>query len=283
MKYYKELLTIGIPAHNETGHLRRTIESCIDQAGFVIVSDNASTDDTQKICEELAQKYSNLIYIRQEKNIGGSSNFKACFDASKTKYFMWHGAHDYIDAQYSMHMLRALETSDAVGCWPASRWVDSENVEIGTSDCWFADRLSSDIPAERVYALIAHLHDCIGLFGIYRSDAIRSAPESYHYIIGGDHVFLYEMAKRGRILISRRSVYNWCQTKFEKTDLELRDGWQKSLGNNENVTKNSRHEMRERQLEILKSVRVHGGIAGFFKKMKFVKKAKKKLRIRFGD
>ena len=283
MKYYKELLTIGIPAYNEAKYIRQTIESCINQAGCVIVSDNASTDDTQKICEELAQKYSNLKYLRQEKNIGGSANFMACLDAAQTKYFMWHGGHDYLDPDYSKHMLHALQNSDAVGCWPASRSVDADGCEIGTLDCWFSDRLTSDIPAERVYALIAHMHDCVGLLGIYRTELAKVAQHQGHYIIGGDHVFLCEMAKQGRIICCARSVYNWRQTKQHLTDAENLKVWEKSLGNAQHSTQNSRKEMRDRQLSILKSTEVRGGLMGFFTKIKLVRKAKRKLRKRFGD
>src|SRR3989338_4183371 len=112
MKYYKELLTIGIPAYNEAKYIKQTIECCIDQAGCVVVSDNASTDNTQKICEELAQKYSNLVYIRQKENIGGSANFKYVADYAKTKYFMWHGGHDFLDHDYTKNMLHMLENSE---------------------------------------------------------------------------------------------------------------------------------------------------------------------------
>ncbi len=281
MKYYKELLTIGIPAYNEERYIRQTIESCINQAGQVIVSDNASTDDTAKICQELAQKHPNLLYIRQEKNIGGSANFKACLDSAKTKYFMWHGAHDYLDDNYTKHMLHALENSDAVGCWPASRAIDSDGEEIGIFDCWFADRLVSDVPVERVYTLIAHLHECVGLFGIYRTEIAKISQHSGHYIIGGDHVFLCEMAKRGRILNCHRSIYNWRQTKLEFSDEEHRKAWENSLGNSKNITKNSREEMKNRQLNILKSAPARGGIFGLIKKAKLVYKARKKLKKRF--
>lgn len=283
MKYYKQLLTIGIPTYNEEKYIKKTIESCINQAGCVIVSDNASTDDTQKICEELTQKYSNLIYVRQKKNIGGSANFQACMDLAKTKYFMWHGAHDYIDTNYTKHMLHALENSDAIGCWPASRLVDIDGEELGTLDCWFSDRLTSDSSAERVYALIAHLHDCVGLFGIYRTEPAKIAQHLGHFIIGGDHVYMCEMARRGRIIHCSRSIYNWRQTKLEFTDEEHMKAWEKSLGNAENITKNSRKEMRQRQLNILKSASTRGGISGFLKKIKLIAKAKKKLKVRFGD
>jgi glycosyltransferase involved in cell wall biosynthesis len=283
MKYYKNLLTIGIPAYNEAKYLRKTLESCVEQAGCVIISNNASSDETQQICEEFAQKYPNIKYIRQEKNIGGSENFMACLDAAQTKYFMWFGGHDYLDADYTKHMLHTLENSDAVGCWPASRAVDKDDNEIGIFDCWFADRLTSDIPAQRVYTLIAHLHECVGLFGIYKTEIAKLAQHNGAYIIGGDHVYLCEMAKHGRIIYCPRSVYNWRQTKLDFNDEEHRKAWEKSLGNAENVTKNSRKEMRDKQLEILKSTKLHGGLPALITKMKLVCKAKKKLKKRFGD
>jgi glycosyltransferase involved in cell wall biosynthesis len=281
--YYQELLTIGIPVYNEERYLKKAVESCIHQAGCVIVSDNASTDDTQKIGTALAKKYPNLIYIRQKKNIGGGANFKTCLDAAKTKYFMWHGGHDYLDCSYTKHMLHTLENSDAAGCWPASRSVDINGEELGIFDCWFASRLSGDNPVERVYTLIAHLHNCVGLFGIYRRDLAMIAQNQCHYIIGGDHVFLCEMIKSGRILYCPRSVYNWRQTKLGLTDSQNMKVWEQSLGNAQNVIKNSRQEMRTRQLNILKSAPVRGEIFGLIKKIKLVSKARKKLKARFGD
>jgi len=146
MKYYKELLTIGIPAYNEAKYIRKTIESCVDQAGCIVISDNASTDDTQKICEELAQKYSNVFYFRHQENQGGAANFNFVLNQAKTKYFMWMGGHDSIDEGYSKHMIHMLENTDSSGCYPASRHIDNDDVEIGIYDCWYHDRLSSDYP-----------------------------------------------------------------------------------------------------------------------------------------
>jgi len=279
MKYYKELLTIGIPAYNEAKYIRKTIESCINQADCVIVSDNASTDDTQKICEELAAKYSNLKYVRHEKNFGGTENFNFALKQTKTKYFMWYGAHDYLDEGYTKHMLHILENSDAVGCYPASRKVDVNEEEIGIYDCWYADRLVSDSPSERVYSLIAHLHDVASLFGIYRSEIAQKYP--LKATLGNDHVFVCNMALNGRLIYSPRSIYNWRQTKMHLNHEENIKAWEKSLGNEENKVKIVSKEMRESQIEILKKAGFKG--YGLFGKMRLLAKAKKKLRKRFGD
>ncbi len=278
MKYYKELLTIGIPAYNEAKYIKKTIECCIDQAAYVIISDNASTDDTQKICEELAQKYSNLIYIRHQENQGGTWNFNFVLAQAKTKYFMWSGGHDYLDEGYSKHMLHMLENADAVGCYPVSRHVDNDDVEIGIYDFWYADRLTSDSAVQRVYCLIAHLHEVSALFGIYRTEIAQKYPMKP--MLGNDHIFVCNMAREGKLIYAPRSIYNWRQTKIELSDAENVQAWQKSLGNAQNKIEPSRLEMQLDQIEILKKSSARG--CGFFGKMCLVAKARKKLRKRFG-
>ena len=275
MQYYKDLLTIGIPVYNEGRYIRQTIESCINQAGTVIVSDNASTDDTQKICEELLRKYSNLVYVRRDKNIGAVNSFNSNVNLAKTKYFMSIGGHDYLDEGYTKHMLHMLENSDAAGCMPASRSVDINGAEIGIYDCWFAERLTSDSPSYRVYSLICHLHDVAALFGIYRTEFLKKYP--LKQIIGNDHVLVCSMAFEGRLLYSARSIYNWRQTKMGLSDKELIKTWQQVMSNEIEA---SRREMKYEQLAILKKCGTKG--YGFFGKIYLNFKARRKLNKRFG-
>jgi len=279
MNYYKDLLTIGIHCYNEAKYLKQTIESCIDQAGTVLVSDNASTDNTQEVCEELAKKYPNLIYRRQKENIGATANYLSNVEATKTKYFMMLGAHDYLDEGYARHMLHMLENSDAAGTYPISRSVDINGKEIGLYNCWFADRLTSDSPSKRVYALIAHLHDVSALFGIFHTKLVKK--HLIKSIIGNDHVFVCNMALEGRLIESPNSIYNWRQTKMGLSDAENIKIWQETLGNAQNKIAVSRKEMRDEQLNILKKAGFKS--IGFFEKILLIRKAEKKLRKRFGQ
>ena len=71
----KPLLSICIPTYNRSGLLKRTIESIIKQDEFIdekveiVVSDNASTDDTEDICK-MYQKYPNFHYYKNKVNVG---------------------------------------------------------------------------------------------------------------------------------------------------------------------------------------------------------------------
>lgn len=278
MNYYKDLLTIGIPAYNEGKYLRETLKSCLDQAGCVIVSDNASTDDTQKICEEFAQKYPNLKYIRQEKNIGGTLNFNFVLEQARTKYFMWMGGHDLISDDYAKHMLFVLENYDVSGCFSAYRPIDKNGEEIAIFDCWFSHKLSSDLRSERVYCVISHLHDAVMLFGIYHTEKMKKYP--LKPIIGNDHVFACNMAFEGRIIYLPRSVYSSRQTKIGFSDEENIAAWRISLGNADNNVENSRSLMKQEQLEIFKRSGFKG--YGIFRKIYLNWKVKRKLIRRFG-
>ena len=79
------LVSIGVPVFNGEKTLVAALESLTKQSFNnieIIISDNASTDSTQTICEKFAEKDSRVNYIRQEKNIGSAKNFEFVFKKS---------------------------------------------------------------------------------------------------------------------------------------------------------------------------------------------------------
>ena len=50
------------------------------------ISDNASTDNTKLIIDKYIEKYENIRYVRNVKNIGPDSNYLQCMKISKGKY-----------------------------------------------------------------------------------------------------------------------------------------------------------------------------------------------------
>ena len=81
-KSFEELnpkVSIGLIVYNGGEYLRGSIDSFLAQTFDdyeIIISDNASTDDTQIICEEYAALNHKIRYIRQVKNQGPIFNFK---------------------------------------------------------------------------------------------------------------------------------------------------------------------------------------------------------------
>lgn len=90
------MVSIGTPVYNGAKYLRKALDSLLEQTFTdfeLIISDNASTDDTQAICEEYARRDSRIRYVRQSMNIGAAENFRFVQQQAKGEFFMW-AAHD---------------------------------------------------------------------------------------------------------------------------------------------------------------------------------------------
>jgi glycosyltransferase involved in cell wall biosynthesis len=93
----KDLLSIGLPVYNCEEYISKAIESVLDQelSNFeIIISDNASTDNTGNICKKYEKISRNISYTRQDTNIGAIENFKFVLNKSKGEYFIWLASDD---------------------------------------------------------------------------------------------------------------------------------------------------------------------------------------------
>lgn len=96
MKSAQKMVSIGMPVYNGARYIRDAINSLLIQSYEffeLIISDNASTDETEQICRELAAIDKRIKYYRQPLNQGAHSNFQFVLDHAVGSYFMW-AAHD---------------------------------------------------------------------------------------------------------------------------------------------------------------------------------------------
>jgi len=97
MSDFTPIVSIGMPVYNGASTLRSAINSLLGQSFQkfeIIISDNASTDDTASICQQYALDDKRIRYFRQSSNLGGVANFKFVFDQATAPYFMWSGSDD---------------------------------------------------------------------------------------------------------------------------------------------------------------------------------------------
>lgn len=80
---YKPLVSILIPVYNREDMLKRAVDAALNQTYDnieVIISDNASTDNTWEVCLDYAKKDKRVKVFRNEKNLGPVLNWKCCID-----------------------------------------------------------------------------------------------------------------------------------------------------------------------------------------------------------
>ena len=73
--------SVCIPAYNRASLLQRAIESIRGQteSGIeIVISDDASTDATPRVVQDLAAKDSRIRYLRNERNLGLVGNWNRC-------------------------------------------------------------------------------------------------------------------------------------------------------------------------------------------------------------
>lgn len=112
-------ISIGMPVYNSEKFLKEKIDSILklNVKGLeIIISDNASTDNTQKICEEFIEKDRRVRYFRQEKNFGVSWNFNFVLEKAIEEYFFWTAADDIILPGFIEKNIAVLESNKMIVC-----------------------------------------------------------------------------------------------------------------------------------------------------------------------
>lgn len=116
------LVSIGLCVRNGAEYLRYALDSLLGQTyrNFeLIISDNDSTDDTQKISEEYARRDKRIRYIRQNENIGSFGNYDFVRREARGNYFMYAGNDDLWDPRFIEKCLAAFkESQDALVVFP---------------------------------------------------------------------------------------------------------------------------------------------------------------------
>lgn len=110
----KPKLSIGIPVYNGEKFIRKCLETLLRQTfdDFeIIISDNASTDLTAKICKEYKKIDNRILFFQQESNIQMARNFNFVLQHAKGKYFMWAAVDDVWHPEFIEKNLMFLENN----------------------------------------------------------------------------------------------------------------------------------------------------------------------------
>ncbi len=109
------LVTIAIPTFNRASWLKDCVLSALSQTykNFeVIVSDNASTDDTQKVLREFRSR--KLRIITQSENIGLLPNWNACLAEAKGDYIVLVSDDDRISSWLLKRAMGLVKTDPSI-------------------------------------------------------------------------------------------------------------------------------------------------------------------------
>jgi glycosyltransferase involved in cell wall biosynthesis len=171
-------LTIGLAVYNGSSGLSAALDSLLAQSftDFTLhISDNASTDSTQAICEQAAARDSRVVYTRQKENIGGFLNFRFLLEQAKTPYFMWAAHDDSWSPTFVEKNVMQLKANSKATASMSKVMFYHEGTPARYSDATFPLEGSC---AENLHRFLANPGDASRFYAVHRTETLkRSFPK----------------------------------------------------------------------------------------------------------
>jgi glycosyltransferase involved in cell wall biosynthesis len=210
------LVSIGMPVYNGARYIRRALDSLLaqDYEKFeIIISDNASTDQTPKILEQYASKYPHLRIYTQLENVGAEENFIVVLKLARGEYFMWAAHDDYWLPTFVSTLVNELNNHhDSGGAMCAWQCVGEDGTVQQTVR--FLGKESPNSKSFLKIALaLAYPHTCSHFFyALFRRALLLSATKFLPGIQSSDRWMLFELSLASRFryvdtILHIRTVY----------------------------------------------------------------------------
>lgn len=199
MSNHSPRVSIGLPVYNGEQFLAQTLDALLAQTykDFeLIISDNASTDGTEKICRAYAAQDSRIRYIRQPENLGASANYNYTFEVARGAYFKWSAADDICAPEYVERCVEVLERDPSVVlCYTRAKAIDSQGNVI--KDYPGKRNAYSPSARQRFFEFVVDPHPIVAVFGLMRKEVLGRTRLIGKYS-GSDRPLLSEMSLLGR-------------------------------------------------------------------------------------
>ncbi len=190
-----------MPVYNGQEFLRDSIQSILEQTFTdfeLIISDNASTDATPKICQEFAARDPRVRYYRNPENVGASDNYNAVFRHARGAYFKWASGNDLCERTFLEKCVAALDRRpDAVLAYPRTRLVRGGSTPA--EDYIENLDLDQESACERFKLLLKRIRLNNIMNGLIRSRALRHTPLIKPYY-SSDIVLMAEVVLYGKFV-----------------------------------------------------------------------------------
>lgn len=193
----RPLVTVGIPVYNGAHRLAEALESVLAQDyGNIelVISDNASKDETQGICLTYARSDRRIRYLRNGSNIGFLPNFRRVLEEARGAYFTWLAHDDLLsNPSYLRTVVEYMENHrDVVACATAFYLLDNE-LPGSVSKLEFPELHPDRWPGSRRALLRwprSWLDACI--YGVFRREALQRVRIPQRTYRGRPHIFCWE-------------------------------------------------------------------------------------------
>jgi glycosyltransferase involved in cell wall biosynthesis len=240
----KPLVSIGMPTCNGERFIRHALDSLLaqDYTNFeLIISDNASTDGTQMICQEYVAKDKRIQYRRNRTNLGSIANFRLVFELSRGKYFMFAGDHDLWHTTFISRCVAILEQeSRVVLAYSRTMLIDIEGRPIKIISEKLDDN-KDKTRTQRYKYLVPRLGWCEMYYGLIRREMFTQI-EWNSILLSIDRLQLTQMTLCGAFAQIDEVLFYLRKNRQEENAEEIKKRWVYTLDPTR-TTENLRHSL----------------------------------------
>ncbi len=204
-------ISIGLPVYNGADFIGEALDSLLAQTltDFeLIISDNASTDNTGMICQEYARKDGRIRYLCQPENVGAEANFQLVLNEAKGEFFMWAACDDKWDKKWLEVVLKGMMKPDVVLSFGRVVAIDSDANIVRRCKVF-------DFSGSRIVRLVKYFLSedysgkaCI-IYGLYRTLFLKRVKTFDEYTAGifSDMQFVFNCLQYGGVSIEENVVF----------------------------------------------------------------------------
>jgi glycosyltransferase involved in cell wall biosynthesis len=223
-------VTIGIPTYNRPDRLERAL-ACVSRQRYpsltVVVSDNASPGNAvEAIVDRYRDRIVDLVFIKQQHNIGVLPNYYSLLANARSKYFMWLADDDEISDDYVAALIQLLEADPEVvsasGTW---YWL---RTEAGGQVMPSVD-LSGGRALHRATRFIWQGDDAF-FYALHRTEMLRRASfpgfawPNRANVLNWGYVYLFDLVLRGKIVQHPDAAVRFINHDYTTKAYAVRDG-----------------------------------------------------------
>jgi len=198
-------VSIGVPVYNGGASLREALESLRTQSFNdieILISDNCSSDATEAICLEYANRDPRFRYVRQPENIGAAANFRYVLTHSLAEFFLWNAADDTRSPNFiEINLLFLEHHPEYVASTSPTKYVGGEFDPIRMGDA------SLEATCEKNFIAFFNTWHANGRFySLFRRAALTRCDSLDHLFFASDWAFILECCLQGKF---RRVDEGW--------------------------------------------------------------------------
>ena len=205
----ESLVTIGLPVHNGAKTLRRALDGILAQDFFrfdLVISDNASTDETAAIIEHYSTKFERLSLRRRAVKTSAVDNFWSLLDNCDTRFFVWIADDDWWEPQFLSKCVARLNEDSTTQLVFTDFRIYYHFLDLYSFRNSHVPSDSNDLQLNFLIRLF-DMAPC-AFYGVYRTATIKvvtkQLPTAFDF---SDVVLTLAVALRGKIAIIKEDLF----------------------------------------------------------------------------